>query len=97
MPKEIEYVVVSYEQFTDYEFCEPGSFFIMDSMQNYVFFKTSDRAKAQAKADELYGPNRYTVKTSKNQKTKSKLESGGYSAVGTSSRRGMGSWLRKTV
>ena len=97
MTKEIEVVTVTYQQYTDYEFIEPGSFFMMDSMQNYHFFKTSFREKAQAKCDEMFGKGKYTVKTSKNQKTKSKLESGGLSACGTSSRRGMGSWLRKTV
>ena len=97
MNKDIEVVVVSYQQYTDYEFIEPGSYFMMDSMQNYNFFKTSDRAKAQAKCDEMFGVGKYTVKTSKNQKTKSRLESGGLSACGTTSRKGSGSWLRKTV
>lgn len=97
MSKEIEYIVVSYEQYTDYDFIEPGSFFVMSATQDYYFFKTSDRTKAQAKCDELFGKGKYTVKTSKNQKTKSKLESGGCSAYGTTSRRGSGSWLRPTI
>lgn len=97
MSKDIEVVIVTYEQYTDYEFIEPGSYFVMSAAQLYYFFKTSDRAKAQAKADELFGVGKYTVKTSKNQKTKSKLESGLCSAYGTTSRRGSGSWLRPTV
>lgn len=97
MSKEIEYVVVSYEQFTDYEFNPPATFYVMSATQDYYFFKTSDRAKAQARCDDLFGPNRYTVKASKNQASKSRLESGGCSAYGTTSRRGTGSWLKKTI
>lgn len=96
MSKDIEVVVVSYQQYTDYEFIEPGTFFVMDSLQNYHFFKTSSREKAQQACDAMFGKGFYTVKTSKNQKTKSRLESGGYSAYGSNSRRGSGSWLRPT-
>jgi hypothetical protein len=97
MTKEIEYIIVSYEQYTDYEFIEPGSFFVMSATQDYYFFKTSDRAKAQAKCDELFGKGKYTVKTSKNQKTKSKQEGGGLSATGSTTRKGSRAWLRPTV
>lgn len=95
--KDIEVVIVSYQQYTDYEFIEPGTYFVMSASQDYYFFKTSDRTKAQAKCNELFGDGFYTVKTSKNIKTKSRLESGTYSAYGTSSRRGMAANLRKTV
>lgn len=97
MSKEIEYVVVSYEQFVDIDFIEPGSFFVMSATQDYYFFKTSDRAKAQAKCDELLGKGKYTVKTSKNQKTKSKQEGGGLSATGSNSRKCFSPNLRPTV
>lgn len=86
--KEIEVVIVSFADYTSYDFVEPGSFFSMSAMQDYYFYKTSDRAAAQLKCDEIFGPNRYTVKTSKNIATKSKLESGGLSAKGTSCRKG---------
>lgn len=95
--KDIEVVIVSYQDYTAYDFIEPGHFFVMSASQQYYFFKTSDRSKAQAKCNELFGEGFYTVKTSRNIKTKSSLESGGYSAYGTTSRRGSGSWLRKTV
>lgn len=97
MSKEIEYIVVSYEQYTDYEFIEPGSFFVMSATQDYYFFKTSDRSKAQAKCDELFGKGKYTVKTSKNQKTKSKQEGGGLSATGSNSRKCFSPNLRPTI
>ena len=87
MSKEVETVVVSYQEFTDYEFIPPASYFIMDSLQNYVFYKTSDRAKAQNACDEQYGKGRYTVKASKITKGKIKNESGEYTVRGTQSRR----------
>lgn len=86
--KEIEVVIVLFEDYTSYDFVEPGSFFSMSAMQDYYFYKTSDRKVAQDKCDEIFGPNRYVVKTSKNIVTKSKLESGGLSATGTSCRKG---------
>lgn len=86
--KEIEVVIVSFADYTSYNFQEPGSFFSMSAMQDYYFYKTSDRKLAQDKCDEIFGVNRYTVKTSKNIVTKSKLESGGLSATGTSCRKG---------
>lgn len=94
--KDIEVVIVSYQDYTSYDFQEPGMFFVMSASQQYYFFKTGDRAKAQTKCNELFGENFYTVKTSRNIKTKSRLESGTYSAYGTNTRRGMASQLRKT-
>ena len=87
MTKEIEYVVVSYSQYTDYEFVEPGSFFIMSATQDYYFFKTSDRAKAQAKCNELFGVGKYSVVPSKTMKVKPKSESGELSCRGTATRK----------
>lgn len=88
MSKEVKTTVVSYEEFTDIEFTPPATFFIVDAMQNYVFFHTTSRQKAQQTCDGVYGEGKYTVKASRLQKTKSKLESGGLSVTGTQSRRG---------
>lgn len=71
--------------------------YIIDALGNYVFFMTRDRKKAQQKCNEIYGENKYTVRTTSDKKTKSRLESGGVSCHGTTSRRGTGSWLKKTV
>lgn len=95
--KDIQVVVVSYQDYTSHDFIEPGMFFVMSASQEYFFFKTGDRAQAQQKCNELFGDNFYTVKTSRNIKNKSRLESGTYSAYGTSSRKGMAANLRKTV
>lgn len=88
MTKELKITTVSYEQYTQYDFIDPATFFIVDAMQNYVYFHTSKREEAQKVCDEHYGKGKYTVKASKIQKTKSKLESGLCSASGTTSRRG---------
>jgi hypothetical protein len=88
MNKDVQVVVVTYEQYTEYDFIDPATFFVVDAMQNYVYFKTSKRDKAQQKCDELYGKGKYTVKASKIQKTKSKLESGGVSVRGVGTRKG---------
>lgn len=84
----IKVTQVSYAEFTDYDFQPPATFYVMDSLQNYTFIHTSQRAVAQEVVDEIYGKGRYTIKAAKQQKTKSKLESGGLSCTGTSTRRG---------
>lgn len=95
-PKVIEVVIVSFTDYTSYDFVEPGSFFSMSAMQDYYFYKTSDRKMAQDKCDEIFGANRYVVKTSKNIATKSKREDGGVSASGTNSRKCFAPQLKKT-
>lgn len=82
MTKEVQVVIVSYEQFTDYEFIPPGTFYSVSALQEYYFYKTSDRMAAQNKCNELFGQNRYTVKASKIISTKSKQENGGVSVRG---------------
>ncbi len=84
----IKTTVVSYAEFSEYDFIPPANFYIMDSMQNYFFIHTSKREDAQAVVNEVYGKNRYTVIPSKQQKTKSRREDGGYSAVGVGTRKG---------
>ena len=86
--EEVKVTVVSYEDFSDYQFQPPSTFYIMDSLQNYHFVHTSDRKVAQDWVDETFGKGRYTVKASKIQKTKFKSESGTYSAVGVATRKG---------
>lgn len=84
----VKTTLVSYEEFTDYEFQPPATFYIMDSLQNYIFVHTSQRSVAQEVVDEMYGKGRYTVRAAKQQKGKSKREDGGYSAVGVGTRKG---------
>lgn len=74
---------VSYEEFTDYEFQPPSTFFVKSALGIYYFIHTSKRQVAQEWADEFFGKNRYTVVASKIQKG-----SGNITVTGTSTRRG---------
>lgn len=66
----------------------PSNFYCINALGERVFFKTKNRALAQEACDELYGKGRYVIRAVKDQKNKSKLESGGLSCTGTSTRRG---------
>lgn len=79
---------ITFDLFSSLEFFPPATFFIQNAMGDYVFIHTAKRQVAQDWVDETYGKGRYTVKASKLQATKSKLESGGFSACGTATRKG---------
>lgn len=81
-------VNVEFEQFTEWDFVPPGSFYIRDASGDYIFMKTSDRQLAQKHIDNEYGKGKYNVVPAKIQKTVSRLESGGLSCTGTATRRG---------
>lgn len=86
--KPIETIVVPYEQFSDYLFIPPGLFFIRIATGDFVFYKTSDRVKAQKQIDDDFPPKgKYSAIPSRTMKTKSKLESGGYSCTGVGTRK----------
>ncbi len=104
MSKEVEVIVKTSDELIYWSEEEeryiekfPGTLYVIDAMGNYHFYMTRDRSKAQQAADVEFGKGKYTVRTTSDKKTKSKLESGLCSAYGTTSRRGTGSWLRKTV
>ena len=40
-----------------------SKYYILDALDNYVFIRTRDRAKAQAWVDEEYGKGKYRVRT----------------------------------
>lgn len=86
--KAIREVRVSYSEFEEWDFIPPGSFYIRTAMGDYLFLKTSDRKAAQDHINNEYGKGKYTVVAAKLEKGKSRLESGGYSCTGTSTRRG---------
>lgn len=79
----VQITVVEFEQFTDFEFEPPATFFTRSAMGQYYFYHTRDRAKAQVACDDLFGKGRYTVNASKIQKGK-----GGLTCTGTQTRRG---------
>jgi hypothetical protein len=86
--KDIEVVIVSFQDYTSYDFIDPGTYFSVSAMQEYYFYKTSDRKAAQDKCDQLFGVGHYVVKTSKTVKTKSRQESGLQTVYATATRKG---------
>lgn len=95
MNKPVEHVVIPESEAEVY--CEeegrfvlnaPSNFYVLISTGDRVYYKTRDRLAAQQQADEDWGKGKYTVRCVKDQKNKSKLESGGLSCTGTSTRRG---------
>lgn len=86
--KPIESILVTYEQFSEWTFIPPGSFFIRIATGDYIFYKTASRQKAQQQANLDFPPaGKYSVIPVRDQKTKPRTEFG-LSATGSSTRRG---------
>lgn len=68
----------------------PGKYYIQLATGDLLFFNTRDRQKCIDYVKEHYA-GRYTIRTAKQS-----VGSGEYSAKGSTSRRGTGSWLKKT-
>jgi hypothetical protein len=64
-----------------------SNWYILDALGNRVYYLTRNRADAQKQADLDY-QGKYKVRAVKDQKTKSKLESGLQSVYATATRRG---------
>lgn len=100
MTKEIKSTVVESKKVFDTDengdltFKHPSKYYIINSLGQYVYYHCRDRAKAQDQCDEDYGVGKYLIRTSKQSGS-----SGGksLSASGTTSRRGTGAWLKKTI
>lgn len=104
MSKEVEVIIKTPEELVYWSDEEegyvekfPSGLYVIDALGNYHFYMTRDRLKAQQIADLNFGKGKYTVRTTSDKKTKSRQENGLCTAYGTTSRRGTGSWLRKTV
>lgn len=76
--KTVKAISVSYEEFSDWSFIPPGSFYIRNAMGDYTFFKTSNRKAAQDAVNEMYGKGRYMVVAAKIENTKTRNENGEY-------------------
>ena len=63
----------------------PSNFYIINALGDFVFYMTRDRAAAQKQAN-LDWDNKYTIRCARDQKIKSKLESGGQSVYATATR-----------
>lgn len=95
MSKDIQSVVVpesDAEVWSDEEECfvlnAPSNFYVLISTGDRIFYKTRDRKLAQEAADADWGKGKYVIRVVKDQKTKSKLESGLLSCYGTATRKG---------
>lgn len=85
----VKTTLVSYEIYTEYDYIDCANFYIKTAMGDRLYIHTNDRSLAQAVADDYSGvKGKYIVVASKISKGKSKLESGGLSCTGTSTRRG---------
>jgi len=75
----------------------PSNLYMVNALGEYHFFLTKDRTKAQQACDDVYGKGKYVIRAMKDQKTKSKLESGLQSVYASNTRRGFAPQLRKIV
>ena len=74
----------------------PSNFYVLLAIGSRCYYLTKDRLAAQKQADEDWGAGKYKIRTVKDQKSKSKMEGGGLSCSGSNSRKGFGSWLKKS-
>lgn len=62
MAKQIESVIVSYEDYVDLEFVPPSKWYIRNATGDYEFVKVQKREKAQQFFDEKYGVGKFSVR-----------------------------------
>ena len=85
--KELKITTVTYEDFTGIDFSPPSTWFFCNAMGEYIFLHTSKRSVAQEWIDEYSGAKgKYSAIPTRDQKTRSRLESGGQSVVATATR-----------
>lgn len=88
-PKELKVTTVSFEDFTAYDYICQAAFYFKDALGQIHMLHSSKREECQEWVDDNYPPKgKYKIIASREQKTKSRQESGEYSAVGVSTRRG---------
>ena len=86
--KELRTTTVSFQDFTAYDYTPDATFYIKTAMGDIIMLHSSKREECQAWVDENYPPKgKYKVIASRDQKSKSKLESGSYSCTGTATRK----------
>lgn len=87
MSKELKITVVTYEEFSDYLFQPPATYFFKNALGEIIFLHSSKREVCQQYIDDNYGVGKYKVIAAKTQKTKPKSESGELSCTGTATRK----------
>lgn len=73
-------------------FSPKSSYYIINSLGQYVFYHTRSREEAQKQADADWGYGKYKIRTAKESKG-----SGDYTCTGSNSRKGFASHLKKTI
>ena len=68
--KNIKTITVSFEEYTDYMFQHPATYFYKDCMGNFIYICTRDRRKAQEYVDEQVGAGKYKIIAAKISKGK---------------------------
>jgi hypothetical protein len=84
--------IIDFETFSQYDYMHVASWYIMDSLQQYVYVHTKSRADAQKVIDDMYGVGKYLVKAAKISKG-----NGNLTCTGSNSRKGFASQLKRTV
>lgn len=85
--KELETILVTYEQFCDIDFVPKYPFYFKTATGDLIFIKTRSRQEAQDYCDEWTGQKgKYKIIAAKQIKTKPKLESGLQTVYATQSR-----------
>lgn len=92
MGKSIKQTVIKFDQRIEEDFKEPSRYYIVDAMGDYIYFHCRERSTAQAEVDEIYGKNKYLIRSGKMEKG-----SGEYTCTGSNTRRGFSAQLRPTV
>lgn len=64
----------------------PSNFYVLLAIGSRCYYKTKDRMAAQKQADIDWGKGKYNIRTVKDMKGKSRLESGGQSVYATATR-----------
>ena len=79
--KEIQMVVVEFEEFSDYDFVAPSGLYIRNAIGQYVYVKTKDKVAAQKQIDSVYGAGKYPLIG-----TKTLVAKGALTCTGTATR-----------
>ena len=87
----IKIVEVPYAEVISSDFKPPAPFYVVNACGDHVYIKSSDRASARAKADEMYGKNFYSIRVAiiKDESMKQWTDPDNYKPCrGTATRRG---------
>lgn len=85
MTKEIKTSIITYEQFSEWNFIPVALFYVRMATGDFLYIHTSNRQEAQKVVDNELGVGRYTVNASRLESKPPRTESG-FTATGTNYR-----------